>query len=159
MSITKSEYILLFTIFVITVLRLVFFAPTAPSNFERAVGAKVSFIGNVNDTPDVRQNFTQINVEPKDYDFNILLRTLPDQKISYGDNIKVFGTLKYPENFTTNTGKEFDYISYLKRQNVFYIVDKPSIKIIDSDGGNFLKAFLFKIRNNFENSINNLLGL
>lgn len=68
-------------------------------------------------------------------------------KVSYGDAIQVSGKLQIPENFTTNTGKEFDYISYLSKDHIFYLLKSSrDVSVISSHNGNFLQEKLFSLK-------------
>lgn len=46
-------------------------------------------------------------------------------QVSVGDKVDISGLAKYPENFA-----DFDYVSYLAKEDIFFIIRKPSISVI-----------------------------
>ena len=45
-----------------------------------------------------------------------------------------------PDNFVTNTGKTFDYVNYLRKDGIFFIIKNAQIEITDAGGGNRIKS-------------------
>ena len=93
----------------------------------------------------------------------------------YGDLIKISGKLEKPENFsnigegTTITsdpsqiksqfdGASFDYISYLAKDDIFYKIDFAKTELISEGHGNFVKSFLFKIKDSFINNLSKIIS-
>lgn len=70
-------------------------------------------------------------------------------QISYGDKVFLTGTLAKPKNFLTDSGREFDYVSYLSKNDIKYELKFAEVEIISSGEGSFLKRNLFAIKNIF----------
>jgi len=46
-------------------------------------------------------------------------------QVSVGDKVSISGLAEYPENFA-----DFDYVSYLAKEDIFFIIRKPSMSVI-----------------------------
>ncbi|HEY9480867.1 MAG TPA: ComEC family competence protein, partial [Candidatus Paceibacterota bacterium] len=68
---------------------------------------------------------------------------------SYGDRLRLEGKLEFPENFETDGGIEFDYISYLAKDDIRYIMYRPKAELVSHDNGNVLVSVLYSIRSAF----------
>ncbi len=142
---------------IIALVRFFFFIPKAPI-YTNIVGKNVIFEGIVNDDPDIRLKNQHLNIKIKDKDINILVITNRNKEILYGDILKVSGVLEEPENFTTNSGKEFNYKRYLANQDIYFIIKNGDVEIISNGNGNKIKSILYKIRNSFIKNINKVIG-
>jgi len=137
---------------------------------------KVQLSGIVIDEPDMRENNQKLTVQVKKAKFSeaespdasteafrekektkILISTSFDQDFKYGDEINFLGKLEKPENFITDQGKEFDYINYLKKDGILYVMNYPKIEIISSNNGLWIKSFLFSIKDKFLEKMNMLI--
>jgi len=127
-----------------------------PIFLERQVERDVSLTGVIiDDIEDTEANLRLVvEVVEQDEKANVLVSTDLGQDFKYGDEVVFRGKLEKPENFTTDNGKEFDYINYLKKDGILYLVKDASIEKISEENGNFLKSFLFKIKNAFVEKIN-----
>ncbi len=127
-----------------------------PEYFESKVGEKIAFEGFVVAEPDIREDNQKITVETSfgEESTKILLTVPLGEPIKYGDEISFGGKLAKPENFMTDTGKEFDYINYLRKDGILYLVNYGDVEILSSGHGNKIKTFLFKIKANFLEIIN-----
>ncbi len=127
-----------------------------PEYFESKVGEKVTFEGFVVADPDIREDNQKITVETSfmEESTKILLTVPLGEPIKYGDEISFGGKLAKPENFMTDTGKEFDYVNYLRKDGILYLVNYGDVEILSSGHGNKIKTFLFKIKANFLEQIN-----
>lgn len=122
---------------------------TAPPRFlETQVGSKVALIGIVVDDPDKRDTNTKltVKVEQEDEIGHILVSVDPYSEVRYGDEISVSGNLKKPENFMTDQGKEFDYVSYLWKDDIRYLISYGKVEIISSSNGSFIREKLFDFK-------------
>ncbi len=102
------------------------------------------FTGIVVDEPDIREANQKLTV--KTFETKILVTTNFEQEFKYGDEIRFSGKAKRPENFITDQGKEFDYVSYLRKDGVFYLMSYPKIEIISHGNGSKIKSALFNIK-------------
>jgi competence protein ComEC len=125
----------------------------AESHLPSALEGEHELIGIVVDDPDIREANQKLTVETNDT--NILVTTGFDTDYAYGDEVKISGEVKKPENFLTDQGKEFDYINYLKKDGIFYVMSYPEVEIISHGHGNWLKAKLFDFKNALLAQINN----
>ncbi|MCX6747648.1 MAG: ComEC/Rec2 family competence protein [Candidatus Nomurabacteria bacterium] len=165
----KIFYILCFSLIIIFgVLKVLLFPVQPPQYFENQVGEKVALAGIVIEDPDVRENNQKLTVlvntrgrtsgplevRPLEFKIKVLVTVSFGEDFRYGDEVEFEGKLEKPENFTTNTGKEFDYINYLAKDGVFYLVNYADVEIISSGGGNSLKRILFAFKQKFLEKFN-----
>ena len=155
---SKKEFIIIIILICIAFVRFFFFIPKAP-DFNNAIGKTVELEGLVSDDPDIRLNNQHLNIKLKDKDINILVMVGRDVEVSYGDMVTVRGVLTEPENFMTNSGKEFNYKRYLANQDIYFIIKNADIKIISSGNGNKIKSLLYKLRNSFIKNINKVIPM
>lgn len=152
-SLVKLRWGLIGAVFILTfsfgILRFQMVDVPNPSRFESKVGQKVILFGEIIDEPSIKENSQQLTI-----DSGILLSTGLDAVYKYGDEINFSGTLKKPENFITDTGKEFDYVNYLRKDGILYVMSYPKIEIISRGNGNFFKNILFSIKEKFLAKIN-----
>jgi competence protein ComEC len=85
---------------------------------------------------------------------NILVTSGPFPKVKYGDRVSVLGRLDAPENFETDSGRDFDYISYLAKDDVFYKISQASMQVISSGNGAFISEKLFALKSAFVKNLN-----
>lgn len=162
--ISKNKWGTIVSIFVFAfsfgVFRFHVFDKPAPNFFENQVNNKVSLSGNVVDEPSIGENSQKliISSSPKtvlrESKTRILISTRLDTNYKYGDEISFSGKLQKPENFITDQGKEFDYINYLKKDGVFYVINFPKIEIISRNNGNIVKSYLFLVKEKFLEKMN-----
>jgi competence protein ComEC len=118
------------------------------SGLESKMDQEVNITGFIVDEPDIRENNQKLLLQLPDKT-EILISTDFNTTYEYGDEIKVQGVLKKPENFLTDQGKVFDYINYLRKDGVLYVSNYPKLEIISHGNGNRLKSILFNIKNKF----------
>jgi len=131
----------------------------------KQVGQTTTFIGIVVDDPDKRIANTKLTVKIDKLvlpnkeigvESKVLVTTSPYWNYNYGDELKITGELKQPENFETATGRVFDYVSYLNKDGIFYQIYQPDIEILSRGNGNFFRRNLFKLKYFFIRRINRL---
>jgi len=152
-GVLSAIFLLMFSL---GVLRFHFVDKGATIYIENQVGQKVSLSGKIIDEPDIRENNQKLTVEVKNGkdETQILITTDFNQDFKYGDEINFSGKLSKPENFMTDQGKEFDYINYLKKDGIFYLINYPKIEIVSRNNGNFIKAELFYLKEKFLQKMN-----
>ncbi len=69
--------------------------------------------------------------------------------VEYGDEISIKGTLALPQNFVGDNGREFDYISYLAKDKIFYVVTFPQIIIQAHHKASWIREHLFLLKHTF----------
>ncbi len=153
-----KEIVIVLILIAIAIVRFLFFIPKAPS-YSSVEGKRVELIGQVSDDPDIRLKNKHLNIKIDNQDVNILVFVGRDVEVSYGDKLRVKGILEEPENFITNSGKEFNYKRYLANKDIYYLIKNGDIEIISTGGGNKIKTLLFKLRNSFIKNINKIIPM
>jgi competence protein ComEC len=78
-------------------------------------------------------------------------------EFKYGDKIKVSGKLSVPKNFTEDNGLSFDYVSYLSKDKIHFIIYYPEIRFIENGGGNRFIGWLYFLKNIFIQKISDVV--
>ncbi len=172
--ISKRKLGIIFSIFLFAfclgVFRFHIYDKINPDIFETKVGKEFSFSGLIIDEPSVAENNQKLIIEtglapqglaldslkarPFPAKSRILVSTNFDESFKYGDEISFKGILEKPENFITDQGKEFDYVNYLKKDGIFYVMKYPKIDILSHSNGSFIKSILFSAKEKFLDKIN-----
>ena len=167
--ISKNKWGIISSIFIFTIclgiLRFHMVDVANPAVFESEVGQKVALSGEIVDEPSIAQNDQKLTVETKNgkparaggENTKILVSTGLDQDFKYGDEINFTGKLKKPENFITDQGKIFDYVNYLRKDGILYVMSFPKIEIVSRGNGNLIKSALFFAKEKFLEKINFLI--
>ncbi len=151
------EIIICIVLILISIIRYLFFLP-APLPYGAFVNKSVTFVGIVSEYPDIRLNNQRITITPKNQESNLLAILPKDHYIFYGDEVRVKGILTTPENFITNTGKEFNYERYLHNQDIYFIVDKGEVEILSQHNGSWLLEKLYRIKEYFMKNIGSVIS-
>lgn len=131
-----------------------------------AVGMVVSLEGVVFAEPDTRDDKvllpvsidTFITPEGRRAVSGGVLVTAPQYpEWKYGDRVFVSGTLEYPKNFENEQGREFDYVSYLKKDGISYRMFARTASVVGGGEGSAIKEALFSFKRTFLDSISLLL--
>jgi len=155
---SRKEIIIIFILIIISLVRYFFFIPKIPL-YNSVLNKTVELEGIVSEDPDVRLKTKQLNIKLLDKDVNILVFVGRETEVSYGDRVKINGVLEEPENFITNSGKEFNYKRYLANRDIYFLIKNADIKIISTDNGNKIKTLLYKLRNSFIKNINKVIPI
>lgn len=130
-----------------------------PTSLEPSLGTKATLTGVVVDEPDVRENNEKLTVEVEEGGEKVkVLLTTNFGDYKYGDKVSFSGKLERPENFTTDQGKEFDYVNYLRKDEIFYISSYPKVEVISSGHGFFIKRWLFALKKGFVEKIDSVIS-
>ncbi len=146
------------------ILRYSFTLASPPDDFlETHVEKDVEFSALVVEQPDVRETSMRLTLLPRYSDLEtrdisygshrIIVSVGLDFVFSYGDVVSVSGVLARTENFETDTGREFDYVSYLAKDNIFYQMNQPKIALVAQGEGNFFKRHLLRFKKVFVESL------
>jgi competence protein ComEC len=71
--------------------------------------------------------------------------------------VTVAGTLARPQNFQTNQGTEFDYVSYLGKDNILYVMQNATLISHTRDTSITLTKILYAFRHNIESKLSKYL--
>jgi competence protein ComEC len=171
--ISKNKWGILASIFVLAfsfgIFRFQMVDVPNPVMFENQVGQKVSFSGEIVDEPSIKENNQQLTMEIRTVlgetslrtvlkdPIKILLSTGLDADYKYGDEINFTGTLKKPENFITDQGKVFDYVNYLRKDGILYVMGYPKVEIVSRGNGNKIQSALFFAKDKFIEKMNSAI--
>ncbi len=111
---------------------------------EGSVGEKVTLNGIIIDDPENRESTQKFTISSDDTHIRVSTDRYPE--FSYGDEVEVRGTLEEPENFTTDQGKEFDYVSYLLKDDISYLISFAQVKVLSNGHGSRIQAKLYEFR-------------
>ncbi|UCC52081.1 MAG: DNA internalization-related competence protein ComEC/Rec2 [Anaerolineaceae bacterium] len=122
----------------------------------------VTLTGLVAQEPDVRDQSTDLFVETESLSVidgeeqpvhgPILVRSARFPAIEYGSHLRITGRLEVPANKS-----DFDYRQYLARRNIFTVMDRPNIVVLETGLGNPITRFLLAIKARAQETIDHLL--
>src|SRR3989344_8259933 len=163
--ISRKSWGILFSIFILAFCSGIFRFSMAdvlnPAVLEFRVGQEVFLTGKIVDEPNIKENNQQLTLLAKlvqtdtnsamaeSVSVKILLSTGLEENYKYGDEISLKGTLKKPENFITDQGKVFDYVNYLRKDGILYVMSYSKIEIVSRGNGNIVKSALFFAKGKF----------
>lgn len=122
---------------------------------DQFVEKNIVFLGQIIEDPDERQYNTKLIIhaekllldsETRTIDTKILVTIDSYYIFTYGDKVKISGTLRQPENFITDTGREFNYQNYLEKDDIFYRMSFVDIEKVSS-GGSLVKKSMLEVKN------------
>jgi competence protein ComEC len=142
--------------FALGILRMSFVDNSPDANLVKLVGQKISFEAVISKEPDVRDISTRYTVKPTDSKSLVLLIADRYPEFKYGDKIKVSGKLQLPENFENDNGTEFDYISYLTKDKIHFLIYRPEIERMGDNGSKFISS-LYSLKKYFVEKIGNVV--
>ena len=137
----------------------------SPDDISRFNGqGRIIFRGIVDAEPEIKTKKQKIIIQTKEVEF---LLNHKKEKVSgralvlfdkfpeyhYGDEVKITGQLKQPENFIDETGKAFDYRAYLAKDDIYAVSYSPEVEILASGKGNKIKEVLFSLKNSFKSNL------
>lgn len=121
-----------------------------PAFFEAHVGKSITVTGLIDEEPAKSATGVKLIVRTVKGNDKVGMVIFPkkDTGLAYGDQIQITGILEKPTNFMTDQGLEFDYINYLRKDGIFYTMRDPTVKMISSDQGNWIKRIVlaFKVK-------------
>lgn len=138
----------------------------AKSHLDKYVGQKIFVEGIIVGEPDVRENNTKLTVGLRSIFVGtttvpvkekILVSVPIYPEFKYGDKVKMTVTLDEPTKIESEDGRSFDYGGYLRVRGIWYTSRYTTISFMSSGHGSVIKDLLFKIKNTFTGSLNNVL--
>lgn len=115
---------------------------TSPEHY-----GKTTIEGVVVNEPDLRDNSQHVVVKEGDTKIRV---TLPlSHTLSYGTKVHLEGELERPTSFQTETGREFHYDAWLKKDGITGVMYFPRITVVGEGEGNVVKRFLFSAKKAF----------
>ncbi|MEK7635448.1 MAG: ComEC/Rec2 family competence protein [Patescibacteria group bacterium] len=148
--------------FAVGILRMNFVDTSPDENLSKMVGEKISFEATISEEPDVRDGSARYTVKPSSSKSFVLLVSDRFPEFKYGDKISVSGKLDLPKNFSSDTGLEFDYISYLAKDKIHFLIYRPEIDPTSSSstglrGTSKIISFLYSVKKSFIEKIGNVV--
>lgn len=125
-------------------------------------GRNYNFEGIISGEPDVREESNRLAVDLKAVSVGtttvpifgkILAVTSIYPEFKFGDRLKLFGTLKQPENFSNDAGREFDYRGFLEKEGISFQMFRPQITKVGEDEGGRIKSFLLNFKGRLTENI------
>lgn len=123
--------------------------------FAKSIGQQISITGIAGESI-VKTSGVQFVLDTEK-SVSISITVNAGTEVKYGDRVTVSGVLELPQNFMTDQGTEFDYISYLYKDNILYQMRHAKAQVISHDHGNWIVAHLIPIKNFFVQSFQNVL--
>src|SRR3989338_746306 len=128
---------------------------------ENKVGNMVLLEGIISAEPDERETNTKLTIDLASTTGKILATVAPYPKFSYGDKVQLRGILEKPKNFNESDDspngeaglRQFDYVSYLAKDGIGYVMFQPTLILVAKSKGNFIKEKLFDFKNSFLENI------
>jgi len=142
----------------LTLIRSIFFLPNRENfKLEKNLDQKIAIEGIIISEPEERENTLRYVIEPRNKESKqtkILVYDHLYAKREYGEQVQVEGKLEAPKNFQSDNGREFNYVSYLAKDGVFYIIRYANVKYIASGQGNKIREIIFTIKKRFIENLN-----
>lgn len=134
---------------------MAFSAP--PADILNYTGKMAVVSGVVVDDPDIRATSARVTlavatINTRKASGKILAALPKDTEVEYGDRLTVRGTLEEPQNFETQSGKEFDYQNYLRVRGISATIGRAALISRERDGFSIMGA-LFSLKHSFERSL------
>ncbi|MDE2116839.1 MAG: ComEC/Rec2 family competence protein [Patescibacteria group bacterium] len=115
-----------------------------------SVDKMVALTGTICDEPTSKGYQQKICFQPDGSSDRLLLTVSGISTYAYGDVISVTGKPELPKNFLSyEGGPEFDYISYLAKDDVRYIMNRPALARTGENHANRMLAWLYGIKDSF----------
>ena len=161
---TPALAALFLVFFFLGALRYATYSKTPDPILSNAKG-KVDIVGIISEDPDVRQDkvlltlrVESVNGEKVSGENNILVYAGLFPAHSYGQELELTGPLVLPRNFSDdNTDETFDYVSYLQKDRIYFILYEPLMHVVATGKGNPVIAVLLSIKHAFVESIDRVL--
>ncbi|MFA6158698.1 MAG: ComEC/Rec2 family competence protein [Candidatus Paceibacterota bacterium] len=126
--------------------------------FDKAVGSSLSAIGLVCAEPEGKEVTQRFCFQPDGSADRVMVSSDRYPEYRYGDRLNITATIEFPENFLTyEGGPEFDYVSYLAKDDIRYVMKKPRIRIIERGQGKWVVAALIAIKGSFMENIERVM--
>ncbi len=132
--------------------------------YDTQLGEQVELVGIIINEPDVREYTTNLVIrllsevsDTSQIHPTILVKARPHQIFSYGDKVQITGKLEKPSNFTGDTGRVFDYVNFLAKDGLHYMVKYPNIEVLEYGQGNVIKAWLFSVKALYIDTLSELI--
>jgi competence protein ComEC len=109
------------------------------------VGKSADVAGTIIEKPQEKGTY-RLYVIQTDSKTKILVRGSMFPVYSYGDSVSVYGGLDLPKPFATDSGRTFDYQSYLYRDGITFVMSHATLTKVGEGNVFFVSKILFNLR-------------
>lgn len=139
---------------------------TRPSELTDLYGKQVSITGTVAYEP--RQTETnikivvriaqvaQLNKSSNNAEY-VLASISKFADVAVGDEVRVSGVLRLPENFDNENGIEFDYVNFLAKDRIFSLIHSARFELVNRPTSFMISRTLFNIKSFFLKKVSTVL--
>lgn len=125
-------------------------------------GQTVTIVGAVANDPERRDASLHVHIavstiDEKEANGKLLAQLPRDTEVFYGDRVTVRGKIFLPEVFETDTGRTFDYGSYLRVRGISALMHSATLEKAEP-GGMTVQKLLYSLKHVFERSLERLMG-
>lgn len=143
--------------FTLGVIRFASSADVPPiSAIESSFGSSSEIVGVIRDEVEVRAGNARFVVSPEEVNgeaietkTGMLISVDRYERVAYGDRVRLSGKVTTPKNFRTDSGTEFDYVSYLAKDGIGYLMKNPDVSVLSSGYGSWVIHHLYAIKHAF----------
>jgi competence protein ComEC len=122
---------------------------------DKQMGKSATLVGIICTEPERKDVTQRFCFAPDDSPDRIMASSDRYPEYRYGDRLSITAKLELPENFLTyEGGPEFDYVSYLAKDDIRYVMKKPKVRIVERGAGNAMVSALVSIKGAFMGNIN-----
>ena len=113
-----------------------------PPEWRPLLGTHIALEGTVVSQPDVRESSTRLTVEARVQSATArFIAAVPGtDRYEVGDEVRVTGVLKRPEQFAIDGGRTFAYDRFLAKDSIFGIVQPARAEVVGKKGGAWITA-------------------
>lgn len=161
------KYIILLLILLIIFVRYSYRNTTDSYFSNLKMKSTYSVSGKIVSEPDERSDSTRFTLEvfcisksecsSKDEGVHLLLVKTDYSLVKYGDEVKLTGVLDKPGVIVSADGSEFDYGSYLSKDDIFYIFTARNIEVVSQHHGSFILEKLYDFKQSFLQNLRSVL--
>ncbi len=145
------------SLFLLGIFKMSLFDSSLDPNLNQNLNKEFSFTVEVVEERDERDTSNRYIVKPEESK-NSLVLLVSDRtsKFNYGDRLEVVGKLALPKNFETENGTEFDYVSYLSKDKIHFIIYQPKITLLEK--GSTLTGKLFSLKSRLMSNVDRVVS-
>ena len=124
--------------------------------YEESVGTEVSIVGTIVEEVEKRES-NQRFVVLDDTETRVLVSTDLYPVYAYGDIVSISGKIQKPDNFMTDQGKEFDYVHYLAKDDIYYTMSFAKVDLLGHDAPSRILEILLSFKSRLMEHISDVV--
>jgi competence protein ComEC len=127
---------------------------------------EISVVGEIVGEADKRETNTKLTILVDFFevdnqkiftDEKIIITVANYPEYETGQNVRVTGKIKLPENFKNDVGIEFNYKKFLEKNRVYTLMYYPKIKLLGSDNNFNFVGSIYKIKQLFLEKVGQIM--